>query len=121
VTAGCGALDGFAAAACELDLLDTDVTARADEDLGGAKPARGLRKRIDQSVTFLERASVETKLKKTQRFVKRSRKKLESFQKKIVRFASKGKIALSLADELIAQADDAKVELEAIEVGLSQQ
>jgi len=117
---GCSALLGFEAAACELDLLETEVAARTDEDLGGARPARGLRKRIAKSVTFLDRASVETKLKKTRRFVKRSRKKVESFEKKVVRFVDKGKIALGIADELLAQANEARIEIEAIEVGLTQ-
>lgn len=114
-------LTGFEAAACELGLLEEDVAVRTDDELGGTKPARGLRKRIGQSVTFLERASVETKLKKTRKFVKRSRKKLESFENKIVRFTSKGKIVLGVAEELLAQVSEVKVELEAIEVGLSQQ
>jgi hypothetical protein len=118
---GCAAFVGFDAAACELDVLDANVAARSDDDLGGTRPARGLRKRVTQSVTFLQRASVETNLKKTLRFVKRSHKKLDSFEKKIVRFTSKEKIDLSLADELMTQADDAKTQLEAIEVGLSQQ
>jgi hypothetical protein len=117
----CDGLAGFEAAGCQLGILETDVAVRSDDELGGKRPARGLRKRIEKSVVFLQRASVETKAKKTHRFVKRSRKKLESFEKKVVRFTSKGKIVIGVADPLLSQADEAKVELEAIEAGLSQQ
>jgi len=118
---GCEALSGFDVAACELATLSDDVAALTDDDLGGAKKARGLRKRIEKSVGFFERAQLETKAKKVTRFVKRSRKQLVSFDKKLVRFAEKGFVVLGTAQGLLDQAATAEAELEAIEVSLSQQ
>jgi hypothetical protein len=109
---------GFDAVACAVGLLNDDLALRLDDDLGGRKKAKGLRKAIGKAGSLVEKARLNTKAKKQAKFLKKAGRKIASFERKVAKFAEKGKVSLELAATLNDMALVARSRVETLQVAV---
>jgi hypothetical protein len=109
---------GFDAVACALGLLQDDLALRLDDDLGGRKKAKGLRKAVEKASRLVEKARLGTKAKKQAKLLKKAGRKIASFERKVAKFAEKGKITLELAATLNDMAPVARSRVETLQVAV---
>jgi len=107
---------GFDAVECAVGLLAEDLTLRPDDELGGSRKAKGLRNRIVAAGRLVEKARGNTKAKKQGNLLKKSGRKVASFEKKVAKFAEKGKITLEVAAALNDRASVARSRIETLQI-----
>jgi len=94
------------------------VQGELDDDLGGRRIAKGLRKRVAVAIRLAEKARVHPKSKKQSKLLKKSGRKLVSFERKLVRGVDKKKIGLELAQTLTDMSVVARTRVETLMVAV---